>query len=129
MAELLDAYQRTHETMGTLAKNVGKNNEVLQSTTVQLGSYASTIDEHHQQIELLSKTQDGQAQSIKTLRESVAMLCDASMMHTSRIDLLAARMNDVEEQTTRMHKQIFWYLIAVIVVNIGGLIAFHMVTP
>lgn len=122
MAELLDAYQRTHETMGTLAKNVGKNNEVLHSTTVQLGEYASTIDEHHKQIELLSKTQDIQEQSIKTLHESVAMLCDTAMMYTSRIDLLAARMNDVEELTTKIHKHVLWYLIAVIIVNVGFLI-------
>lgn len=122
MAELLDAYQRTHETMGTLAKNVGKNNEVLQSTTVQLGEYASTIDEHHKQIELLTKTQDVQTQSIKTLHESVAMLCDTAMVHTSRIDLLAARMNDLEHFVAKSHKQMFWYLVAVIVINLGCLI-------
>lgn len=121
MAELLDAYQRTHETMGTLAKNVGKNNEVLQSTTVQLGEYASTIDEHHKQIELLTKTQDVQTQSIKTLHESVAMLCDTAMMHTSRIDMLAARMNDLERFVAKSHKQMFWYLVAVIVINLGCL--------
>lgn len=126
MAELLDAYQRTHETMGTLAKNVGKNNEVLQSTTTQLGAYSSTIDEHHKQIELLSKTQDVQEQSIKTLHESVAMLCGTAMMHTSRIDLLAARMNDVEQMVKRTHKQIFWYLIVVIVINVGSLIYWLM---
>lgn len=126
MAELLDAYQRTHETMGTLAKNVGKNNEVLQSTTTQLGAYSSTIDEHHKQIELLSKTQDVQEQSIKTLHESVAMLYGTAMMHTSRIDLLAARMNDVEQMVKRTHKQIFWYLIAVIVINVGSLIYWLM---
>ena len=122
MAELLDAYQRTHETMGTLAKNVGKNNEALQNTTVQLDSYASTIGEHHKQIELLSKTQDVQTQSIKSLHESVAMLSEVASMHTSRIDLLVARMNELESMVERTHKHIFWYLIAVLVVNVGSLI-------
>ena len=122
MAELLDAYQRTHETMGTLAKNVGKNNETLQNTTVQLDSYASTIGEHHKQIELLSKTQDGALESIKALHESVASLCEVASMHTSRIDLLAARMNELERVVERTHKHIFWYLLAVLVVNVGSLI-------
>lgn len=46
------------------------------------------------------------------------------------------RISALEEQTDflfkrlcRVHRQIFWYLIAVIIVNVGGLIAFHMVTP
>ena len=121
MAELLDAYQRTHETMGTLAKNVGKNNEVLKDATVQLGSYASTIDEHHKQIELLTKTQDVQTQSIKTLRESTEMLTEVAKMHTQRIDLLAARMNSLESFVAKSHKQMFWYLVAVIVINLGCL--------
>lgn len=122
MAELLDAYQRTHETMGTLAKNVGKNNEALQNTTVQLDSYASTIEEHHKQIELLSKTQDVQTQSIKSLHESVAMLAEVSSTITKRVDLLVARMNELESTVERTHKHIFWYLIAVLVVNVGSLI-------
>lgn len=121
MAELLDAYQRTHETMGTLAKNVGKNNDVLQSTAVQLGEYASTINEHHKQIELLSKTQDVQTQSIKTLHESTEMLAEVAKMHTQRIDLLAARMNSLESFVAKSHKQMFWYLVAVIVINLGCL--------
>lgn len=129
MAELLDAYQRTHETMGTLAKNVGKNNEVLQNATTQLGTYASTIDEHHKQIEILSQTQDSQKESIQDLHKSVAMLCDVGMTQTSRTDLLTERMNDLESFVAKSHKQVFWYLIAVIIVNVGGLIAFHMVTP
>ena len=122
MAELLDAYQRTHETMGTLAKNVGKNNETLQNTTVQLDSYASTIEEHRKQIELLDKAQDVQKDSIKELHKSVAMLADVASMHTSRIDLLVTRMNDLERLVERTHKHIFWYLIAVLVVNVGSLI-------
>lgn len=115
MAELLDAYQRTHETMGTLAKNVGKNNDALQTTS-------STIDEHHKQIELLLKTQDIQRDSLASLHESTSMLLKVGQMHTERIDLLTARVNDLQGQVNRTHKQIFWYLIAVLVINVGSLI-------
>ena len=122
MAELLDAYQRTHETMGTLAKNVGKNNEVLANTTVQLGAYSSTINEHHKQIEILSQKQDIQDKSISNLHQSTAMLADVASKHTSRIDIVVARMNDLERMVERTHKRIFWYLIAVVVINVGSLI-------
>lgn len=122
MAELMDAYQRTHETMGTLAKNVGKNNETLQTTTLQLDSYASTIDEHHKQIEILSQKQDIQDESISSLHQSTAMLADVASKHTSCIDIVVARMNDLEEQVKRTQKHIFWYLIAVLVINVGSLI-------
>lgn len=122
MAELMDAYQRTHETMGTLAKNVGKNNEALQTTTLQLGEYSSTINEHHKQIEVISKTQDAHGESISNLYESTKMLLQVAQMHTERIDLLTTRANDLQEQMKRTHKQIFWYLIAVLVINVGSLI-------
>ena len=122
MAELMDAYQRTHETMGTLAKNVGKNNETLQTTTLQLDSYASTVDEHHKQIEVLSATQDIQKDSISRIQESTKMLLQVAQMHTERIDLLNTRVNNLQEQVERTHKQIFWYLIAVLVINVGSLI-------
>lgn len=122
MAELLDAYQRTHETMGTLAKNVGKNNEALQTATLQLGEYSSTINEHHKQIEILSQKQDIQDKSISNLHQSTAMLADVASKHTSRIDIVVARMNDLERMVERTHKRIFWYLIAVIVINVGSLI-------
>lgn len=122
MAELLDAYQRTHETMGTLAKNVGKNNEALQTTTLQLGEYSSTINEHHKQIELLSKAQDTQRESLSSLHESTSILLKVGQMHTKLIDLLTARVNDLQGQVNRTHKQIFWYLIAVLVINVGSLI-------
>ena len=122
MAELMDAYQRTHETMGTLAKNVGKNNEALQTTTLQLGEYSSTINEHHKQIEVLSKIQDAHGESISNLHESIKMLLQVTQMHTERIDLLTARVYDLQSQMSQTHKRIFWYLIAVIVINVGSLI-------
>lgn len=46
-----------------------------------------------------------------------------------RISALEEQSDFLFKRICRIHKQIFWYLIAVIVVNIGGLIAFHMVTP
>lgn len=122
MTELIDAYQRTHETMGTLAKNVGKNNETLQTTTLQLGEYSSTINEHHKQIETLSATQDIQKDSISRMQESTKMLLQVAQMHTEHIDLLGARVNNLQKQVERTHKQIFWYLIAVLVINVGSLI-------
>lgn len=122
MAELMDAYQRTHETMGTLAKNVGKNNETLQTTTLQLDSYASTIDEHHKQIEVLSKKQDVQQDSISSLHRSISTLLKVGQIHTERIDLLTARVDNLQSQLSKTHKRIFWYLIAVIVINVGSLI-------
>lgn len=122
MAELMDAYQRTHETMGTIAKNVGKNNETLQTATLQLGEYSSTINEHHKQIEVLSKTQDAHKDSISSLHESTSMLLHVAQTHTEQIDLLVAQMNDLEKQMHKTQKQIFWYLIAVIVINVGSLV-------
>lgn len=122
MAEIMDAYQRTHETMGTLAKNVGKNNETLQTTTLQLGEYSSTINEHHKQIETLSATQDIQKDSISRIQESTKMLLQVAQIHTERIDLLNTRVNNLQKQMEKTHKQIFWYLIAVLVINVGSLI-------
>lgn len=122
MAELMDAYQRTHETMGTLAKNVGKNNEVLQTTTLQLSEYSSTIDEHHKQIEVLSKKQDVQQDSISSIHKSISTLLKVGQMQREHIDLLTARVDDLQSQMSKTHKRIFWYLIAVIAINIGSLI-------
>lgn len=133
MAELMEAYQRTHETMGTIAKNVGKNNETLQTATLQLGEYSSTINEHHKQIEVLSKTQDVHRDSIASLHESTSILLQVAQTHTERIDLLGTRVNDlttqveaIRQQALKMHKQIFWYLIAVIVINCGSFVYWLM---
>lgn len=68
-----------------------------------------------------------------TILKEQASLIDRS---TELNKLQHIRISALEEQTDflfkrlcRVHKQIFWYLIAVIIVNLGGLIAFHMVTP
>lgn len=76
------------------------------------------------------------ARSLSTqavLLKEQASLIDRS---TELNKLQHIRISALEEQTDflfkrlcRVHKQIFWYLIAVIIVNVGGLIAFHMVTP
>ena len=71
-------------------------------------------------------------------QQSVVMEKESSLVRN--LDELARlqhiRINSLEDQCDflfkricRIHKQIFWYLIVVIIVNIGGLIAFHMVTP
>lgn len=71
-------------------------------------------------------------------QQSVVIERQASLVRN--LDELARlqhiRINSLEDQCDflfkriyRIHKQIFWYLIAVVIVNIGGLIAFHMVTP
>lgn len=68
-----------------------------------------------------------------TILRQQASLIDKS---TELNKLQHARISALEEQSDflfkricRIHKQIFWYLIAIIIVNLGGLIAFHMVTP
>ena len=67
-----------------------------------------------------------------TILKEQAQLIDKS---TELNKLQHIRITSLEEQCDflfnrmqRIHKQIFWYLIAVIIVNVGGLIAFHMVT-
>ena len=133
MAELMDAYQRTHETMGTLAKNVGKNNEALQTTTLQLGTYSSTIDEHHKQIEVLSESLQAQQEQLKKVadtfkaqqnlfnevNEVTNKLTTIVKYQQERLDSLSSQLEVLRSETVKMYKRIFWYLIAVIVIT-GG---------
>ena len=46
-----------------------------------------------------------------------------------RISGLEKQSDFLFKRICRIHKQVFWYLITIIIVNLGGLIAFHMVTP
>lgn len=68
-----------------------------------------------------------------TLLKEQASLIDRSTelnkIQHARISALEEQADFLFKRLCRVHKQIFWYLIAVMVVNIGGLIAFHMVTP
>lgn len=136
MAELMDAYQRTHETMGTLAKNVGKNNETLQTTTLQLDSYASTIDEHHKQIEVLSTSLQTQQEQLKKVAETFKAqqslfeqinsitdkLSTVVKYHQERLDSLSSDVILLRTEMVKMYKRIFWYLITVIVITGGTFI-------
>lgn len=71
-------------------------------------------------------------QQSKVIEQQASMVCKldelAKLQHI-RINSLEAQSDFLFKRICRIHKQIFWYLIAVIVVNISGLIAFHMVTP
>lgn len=68
-----------------------------------------------------------------TLLRKQASLIDRSTelnkLQHIRISALEDQCDFLFKRICRIHKQIFWYLIAVIIVNVGGLIAFHMVTP
>lgn len=129
MAELMDAYQRTHETMGTLAKNVGKNNETLQTTS-------STIDEHHKQIEVLSTSLQTQQEQLKKVAETFKAqqslfeqinsitdkLSTVVKYQQERLDGLLSDIILLRAEMVKMYKRIFWYLVAVIVITGGTFI-------
>lgn len=66
------------------------------------------------------------------LREQASLIdrsTELNKLQHIRISVLEEQSDFLFKRICRIHKQIFWYLIAVIVVNIGGLITFHMVTP
>lgn len=68
-----------------------------------------------------------------TLLRKQASLIDKSnelnKLQHIRISALEEQSDFLFKRICKIHKQIFWYLIAIIIVNLGGLIAFHMVTP
>lgn len=59
----------------------------------------------------------------------VRNLDELARLQHIRINSLEDQCDFLFKQLMKTHKRIFWYLIAVIVVNVCGLIAFHMVTP
>lgn len=66
------------------------------------------------------------------LREQASLIdrsTELNKLQHIRISALEDQCDFLFKRIFRIHKQIFWYLIAVVIVNIGGLIAFHMVTP
>lgn len=66
------------------------------------------------------------------LREQASLIdrsTELNKLQHIRISALEEQSDFLFKSICRVHRQIFWYLIAVIVVNVGGLIAFHMVTP
>lgn len=68
-----------------------------------------------------------------TILKEQALLIDRSTelnkLQHIRISALEEQSDFLFKRLCRVHKQIFWYLIAIIIVNVGGLIWFHMVTP
>ena len=85
---------------------------------VEIQDFTNVVDTVKQQ----SKVIEQQASTVCKLDEL------AKLQHI-RINSLKEQSDFLFKRICRIHRQIFWYLIAVIVVNIGGLIAFHMVTP
>lgn len=66
------------------------------------------------------------------LREQASLIdrsTELNKLQHIRISALEDQCDFLFKSICRIHKQIFWYLIAVIIVNVCGLIAFHMVTP
>lgn len=85
---------------------------------VEIQDFTNVVDTVKQQ----SKVIEQQTSMVRNLDEL------ARLQHI-RINSLEDQCDFLFKRIYRIHKQIFWYLIAVIIVNIGGLIAFHMVTP
>lgn len=66
------------------------------------------------------------------LREQASLIdrsTELNKLQHIRISALEEQCDFLFKRICKIYKQIFWYLIAVIVVNVCGLIAFHMVTP
>lgn len=70
-----------------------------------------------------------QAKATESQASLVRNLDELARLQHIRINSLEDQCDFLFKRMQRLHRQIFWYLIAVIVVNVGGLIAFHMVTP
>lgn len=85
---------------------------------VQIEDFNKVVDTVKQQ----AKATELQASLVRNLDQL------ARLQHI-RINSLEDQCDFLFKRMQRLHKQIFWYLIAVIIVNAGGLIAFHMVTP
>ena len=70
-----------------------------------------------------------QATLLKEQSSLIDRSTELNKLQHIRISALEEQSDFLFKRLCRVHKQIFWYLIAVIIVNVGGLIAFHMVTP
>ena len=84
------------------------------------------------QIEDFNKVVDTmgkQTNAIESQASLVSNLDELARLQHIRINSLEDQCDFLFKQLMKTHKQIFWYLIAVIIVNVGGLIAFHMVIP
>lgn len=129
MSELMEAYQRTHETMGTIAKNVGKNNETINTVDIKLNDIDDRINTQQQSIGDVVKTLKSQAELFPKINSITDNLTTIAKLQNGRLDTHQAQISDltiqietIRQQALKMHKQIFWYLIAVIVINVGSLV-------
>lgn len=129
MSELMEAYQRTHETMGTIAKNVGKNNETINTVDIKLNGVDDRINQQQQSIGEVVKTLKSQAELFPKINSITGNLTTIAKLQNGRLDTHQAQISDlttqvetIRQQALRMHKQIFWYLIAVIVINVGSFV-------
>lgn len=129
MSELMEAYQRTHETMGTIAKNVGKNNETINTVDIKLNDVDDRINQQQQSIGEIVKTLHSQAELFPKINSITDNLTTIAKLQNGRLEVHQAQISDlttqvevIRQQALKMHKQIFWYLIAVIVINVGSLI-------
>ena len=129
MSELMEAYQRTHETMGTIAKNVGKNNETINTVDIKLNDVDDRINTQQQSIGEIVKILHSQAELFPKINSITDNLTTIAKLQNGRLDMHEAQLRDlttqvetIRQQALKMHKQIFWYLIAVIVINVGSLV-------
>lgn len=84
------------------------------------------------QIEEFNKVVDTVKQQTKAIESQASLvrnLDELARLQHIRLNSLEDQCDFLFKHMQKTHKQVFWYLIAVIIVNIGGLIAFHMVTP
>ena len=70
-----------------------------------------------------------QATLLKEQSSLIDRSTELNKLQHIRISALEEQSDFLFKRLCRVHRQIFWYLIVVIIVNLGGLIAFHMVTP
>lgn len=71
-------------------------------------------------------------QQSKIIEQQASMVCkldELTRLQHIRITSLEDQCDFLFKRICKIHRQIFWYLITIGIVNIGGLIAFHMVTP
>lgn len=129
MSELMEAYQRTHETMGTIAKNVGKNNETINTVDIKLNNVDDRINTQQQSIGEIVKTLKSQAELFPKINSITDNLTTIAKLQNGRLEVHEAQLCDlttqvetIKQQALKMHRQIFWYLIAVIVINVGSLV-------
>lgn len=117
MAELMEAYQRTHETMGTIAKNVGNNNKTIVETTDRLESMDVSLEAQRGQLKTLADTLVAQQKLFNQINEITDKLTTIVRYQQERLDGLTSQVEVLRTEAVKMYKRIFWYMIVVIVLT------------